>query len=75
MNDIITEEDLCPLAHCWTRSGLIEWLRTNGITFVIARNGWPRVHRKTLERVLGVISAEAAGIDVKEVGFNFDAVK
>lgn len=72
--DILTEEDLCPIADHWTRGGLLEWLRSNGIPFVIARSGWPRVHRKTLERALGV-TPDAERIEAKEVAFNFDAIK
>lgn len=72
--DILTEEDLCPIADHWTRGGLLEWLRSNGIPFVIARSGWPRVHRKALERAMGV-QPDAAGIEVKTAEFNFDALK
>ena len=72
--DILTEEDLCPIADHWTRGGLIEWLKTNGITYVVARSGWPRVHRKALERAMGV-QPDATGIEVKEAAFNFDALK
>lgn len=72
--DILTEEHLCPIADHWTRGGLIEWLKTNGITYVVARSGWPRVHRKALERALGV-APEPDKIEVKVDAFNFDALK
>lgn len=72
--DIITEEQLCPIADHWTRGGLTEWLRSNGIPFVVARSGWPRVHRKALERAMGV-TPDAAGIEVKVAEFNFDSLK
>lgn len=72
--DILTEEDLCPIADHWTRGGLLEWLKTNGITYVVARSGWPRVHRKALERAMGV-TPEADRIEVKAAEFNFDALK
>lgn len=72
--DILTEEDLCPISDHWTRGGLMDWLRGNGITYVVAKNGWPRVHRKALEQVLGV-KPDEAGIEVKEIDFNFGAVK
>lgn len=82
--DILTEEHLCPIADHWTRGGLIEWLKTNGIPYVVARSGWPRVHRKALERAMGV-QPDVGGVEVKEAafkfgtleasGFNFDALK
>lgn len=72
--EILTEDDLCPIAGHWTRGGLMEWLRGNSITYVVAKNGWPRVHRKALERALGVKPNEG-GIEAKEVDFNFGAVK
>lgn len=72
--DILTEEHLCPIADHWTRGGLLEWLKTNGIPYVVARSGWPRVHRKAFERAFGV-RPDAEGVEVKVVDFNFDALK
>lgn len=72
--DILTEDDLCPIAGHWRRGDLMDWLRSNSIPFVVAKNGWPRVHRKALERVLGV-KPDDSGIEVKEIDFNFGAVK
>jgi hypothetical protein len=74
VKDILTEEDLCPISDYWTRGGLMDWLRGNSIPFVVAKNGWPRVHRKALERAFGV-QPDAIGIEVKEADFNFDALK
>ena len=74
MNDILTEDDLCPIADSRTRGGLLEWLKSNGIPYVIARTGWPRVHRKALERAFGV-RPDSTGIEVKEVQFDFDSLK
>lgn len=74
MKDILTEDELCPIADHWTRGGLMDWLKGNSIPYVVARSGWPRVHRKALERALGV-RPDAEGLEVKEVAFNFDALK
>lgn len=72
--DILTEDELCPISGYWTRDGLKKWLTDNRITYVVAKNGWPRIHRKALERALGV--APDAKLDgPKEVAFNFDALK
>jgi hypothetical protein len=74
--DILTETELCPVAEHWTRGGLMDWLRSNSIPFVVARSGWPRVHRKALERAMGVKTEELVkGIQVKELDINFDAIK
>lgn len=72
--DILTEDELCHLSEHWTRAGLMGWLQAHRIPFVVAKNGWPRVHRKALERVLGVQPDEAS-VAVKEIDFNFGAVK
>lgn len=70
--EILTEEELCPVAAAWGRHKLIKWLDGNRIPYVIAASGWPRVHRKALERALGVSGAEAPQ---KSVEFNFEAIK
>lgn len=73
MNNILTEEELCPMTGHQTREGLKSWLNNYKIPFVIARSGWPRVHVKALERAMGVVeSVEATGAPVE---FNFEAVK
>jgi hypothetical protein len=74
ISDILTEEELCPITGHWTREGLRAWLQAHNITYLIARSGWPRVHRKALERAMGVVEQ----IEVKEaanVEFNFGALK
>lgn len=73
MKDIVTEEDLCEISGHWTREGLKAWLTNNGITFVIAKNGWPRVHRKALERAFGVQHEEKP--QVKTFDFNFESLR
>ena len=74
ISDILTEEVLCPLTGHWNREKLKGWLQENRIPFIIARSGWPLVHRKALERAMGVSDQ----IEVKEaanVEFNFGALK
>ena len=73
-DEIFTEIALRPLADCWTRSGLIEWLTRAGIPFVVSKNGWPRVHRKALEAAMGVKHADEAA-KAEAVEFNFDALR
>lgn len=74
IDDILTEEKLCRIADHWTREKLKAWLHENHIPFIIARSGWPRVHRKALERAMGVTDEVAAKPDL-EAQFNFEAVK
>lgn len=70
--EILTEEELCPIAAAWGRPKLIKWLDNNRIPYVIAASGWPRVHRKALERALGVRDNEPVA---KPVEFNFEVLK
>ena len=73
VKDILTEDDLRPLADCWTRSGLKAWLSENSVPFVNAKSGWPRVHRKALEKVMGV---RVDDIKLEQVAeFNFDSLR
>lgn len=72
--DILTEDELRPLADCWTRSGLKDWLLQNSVPFVSAKSGWPRVHRKALEHAMGVRVDEVIKLEpVAE--FNFDSLR
>jgi predicted site-specific integrase-resolvase len=70
--DVLGEDSLCALAGAHTRPTLIRWLRQNRIPFVLARSGWPRVHRRALERAMGV-DAEVRSSG-EAVTFNFDAL-
>jgi hypothetical protein len=72
-NDILTEEELCEITGHKTREGLKAWLQQHNIVFLIARSGWPRVHRKALERAMGVTQQTDA--TVAPVEFNFEALK
>lgn len=72
MNDILAEDDLCPIACAWNKATLSKWLTENGIPYVVARSGWPRVHRKALERALGV---EVEKQPERKMSFNFDSLK
>lgn len=74
ITDILTEEELCPITGHWSRDKLKAWLQENHIPFIIAKSGWPRVHRKALERAMGVIEH----VETKQAGsveFNFDSLK
>ncbi len=74
IQDILTQVDLCPIAGHWSRDKLKVWLQENHIPFIISKSGWPRVHRKALERAMGVterVETEQAG----SVEFNFDSLK
>lgn len=73
MSDILTEEYLCALADAWHKRGLLAWLDKNRIPYVIAASGWPRVHRKALERAMGV--REEGPLRGQPIEFNFDSLK
>lgn len=73
MEDILTELELRPLSECWARDGLKHWLRANSIPFIEAKSGWPRVHRKALERAMGVQS-EAVKLELAPE-FDFDSLR
>lgn len=74
IDDILTEKELCAIADYHTRDGLKAWLRANGITFITAKSGWPRVHRKALEKAMGALPEDTIkGEPVVE--FNFDALR
>lgn len=72
--DILTERELCPIADYHTRDGLRLWLRANSIPFIEAKSGWPRVHRKALEKAMGVGEADTIKGEPL-VEFNFDALR
>lgn len=74
-DDILTETELCPIADCWTRGGLEKWLRSYNIPFVVSRSGWPRVHRKALERSMGVSVEPVLAAKSKDIDINFDAIR
>lgn len=74
ISDILTEDELCPITGHWTREGLKAWLQLHGITYLVAKNGWPRIHRKALERAMGVIE-QVETSNLSSVEFNFDALK
>lgn len=71
-SDILAEDDLCAIACAWQKRALIEWLDHNRIPYVLARSGWPRVHRKALEHAMGVREKVEKN---EAVEFNFDSVK
>ena len=73
MDNILNEVQLCPMTGHQTREGLKSWLNNNKIPFVVARNGWPLVHIKALERAMGVV--ESVQVSAAPVEFNFEAVK
>lgn len=73
-DDIYTEDQLRPLADCWTRDGLKDWLTNNRVPYVVAKSGWPRVHRKALEAAMGVKSDDLIKAE-QVVEFNFDALR
>ena len=72
MSEILTEEDLLLISEAHTRPSMIAWLEANKIPYLIARSGWPRVHRKAIERAMGVRAEEAGSTAVQ---FNFDNLK
>jgi|GEM_PF-5345763 len=74
MSDILTEEDLCAISDYHTRDGVKAWLRGNDIPFIEAKSGWPRVHRKALEKAMGVKRDEDL-IKGAPVEFNFDSLR
>lgn len=73
--DILTELQLRPISDYWTREGLRNWLTENRIPFITAKNGWPRVHRKALEKAMGVESGELVKGEPAPVEFDFDALR
>lgn len=73
MSDILTEDDLCSIADAWHRRKLVSWLEHNRIPYVLAASGWPRVHRKALERAMGV--REEGPPRGQPIEFNFDSLK
>lgn len=75
INDILTEEELCKITGHHTREGLKTWLQQHNITYLIARSGWPRVHRKALERAMGVVEMIEVGPVPTDAEFNFEALK
>lgn len=72
--DILTEEDLCAISDYHTRDGVKAWLSANSIPYIQAKSGWPRVHRKALERAMGVKHSEEL-ITGAPVEFNFDSLR
>lgn len=70
--DILTQEELVLLSGAGTRPTMIRWLLDNHIPYLLARSGWPRVHRKALEEVMGVGKNNQVA---KLVEFNFGAVR
>ena len=74
IDDVLTEETLCAIADYHTRDGLKAWLRANSIPFIDAKSGWPRVHRKALERAMGVSDGEEL-VKGAPIEFNFDSLR
>lgn len=72
IDDILSEEYLRPIACAYQKDSLKAWLVENNIPFITARSGWPRVHRKALEKIMGV---QAHQTQDSKVEFNFDAIK
>jgi hypothetical protein len=70
--DILTEEDLLVISEAHTRPAMIAWLEANKIPYLIAKSGWPRVHRKAIERAMGVKLEDS---QAHPVAFNFDNLK
>lgn len=73
VSDILTEEDLCPIACAWHKRGLAKWLDEQRIPYVVAASGWPRVHRKALERAMGVRDDKPT--EGRRVEFDFGSLK
>jgi len=67
-SDIIDDEALRMISGAGTRASLIAWLKTNNIPYLLARSGWPRVHRKALEQAMGV----GDGVQVTGAPVQFD---
>ncbi len=63
MSDIISFAELQNIAACKKPSLVMAWLQKNGIPFLIARNGYPRVHRLALAAKMG---APISGPDEKQ---------
>lgn len=74
IDHIYTEEELRLISGHHTRDGMSAWLKSQGIPFIIAKSGWPRVHVKALERAMGVSVDDK--IEIKTAApFNFDALR
>lgn len=43
ISNILTEEELCPIAGHFTRQGLRDWLHANGIPFVVSRSNFSSI--------------------------------
>jgi hypothetical protein len=74
MDDIIAEDVLMHLSGTKSKQRLSYWLAKNQIPFLLAKSGWPRVHRKALEHAMGVRVIEK-NVTNQYVDFNFDAVR
>ena len=74
IEDILTEDALCKITGHHTREGLKAWLTEHKVIYVVAKSGWPRVHRKALERAMGVVSVEHIEMNGEPIKFNFDAL-
>lgn len=72
MSEILTEQELMVISDAATRPTMRAWLESNGIPYLIARSGWPRVHRKAIERAMGVKTDDTSE---QVIAFNFDALK
>lgn len=71
--EILTEQELMVLSDAATRPTMRAWLEANNIPYLIARSGWPRVHRKAVERAMGVRDETTAS--GSPVVFDFGALK
>jgi hypothetical protein len=74
MDDIIAEDVLMYLSGTKTKQRLALWLAKNQVPFLLAKSGWPRVHRKALEQAMGVCQHDQK-ITNENVDFNFDAIR
>lgn len=71
MHDIIPFNELKDLAGRKKPSLVIAWLRDNGVPFLIARNGYPKVHRLALAARMGApVSAKEDESDDGAIDFS-----
>lgn len=70
---ILTRAELATLTGCKTRSGQIRVLTANGVRFIVAADGWPRVLESAVIQAAG--EAVVALPKRHEREPNFDAIQ
>lgn len=74
ITDVLTEQSLCLISDHHTREGLRAWLSENKIPYLLAKSGWPRVHRKALETAMGIADNTPLPI-TPSADFAFDSLR